>query len=269
LKNETDMAFRRRALTVFEYLELTDGDRLLECGCGRGFYLNMIRELSRCEATGIELDPPVIAVARDKVGSRGVSLLRADITRLPFRDAQFNKILFSEVLEHIPDDRRALEEIRRVLEPGGVVAVTVPNARYPLLWDPLNRVLEDLFDRPIRTGIFSGIWANHERLYTKTQLEKVARDAGFTIEDLRPLTYYCFPFSHNIVYGFGKELLERGLLPKKIAVASDRFTYDENKGSLLNPVNLMRSIFLAIDKLNDRYPSDDRSVVLAMKLRKL
>ena len=43
LANEADMAFRRRVATIFEWLQPAPGDRILDAGCGRGFYLNFLR----------------------------------------------------------------------------------------------------------------------------------------------------------------------------------------------------------------------------------
>ena len=52
--------------------------------------------------------------------------MQGDGTRLPFADGTFDRIIASEVLEHIPDDQAALDELARVLRPGGTMAVTVP-----------------------------------------------------------------------------------------------------------------------------------------------
>lgn len=268
LSNETDMMFRRRAFILFSYLGLKPEDVVLEAGCGRGFFLNMARALSPCCLTGVELDAEVLEEARRSLAHKEVELLSADIQQLPFSDAAFDKVLFTEVLEHIPDDKRALQEIFRVLRPGGTLALSVPNARYPFLWDPINWVLEATIGRPIRQGILSGIWANHERLYQVEELQEKVREAGFVVEEARLATYFCVPFAHNIVYGIGKELLVAGLLPKSLSTAADRFAYSENKGSLLNPINLARRVFLAVDRLNDDLPMSHSSVVITLKARK-
>src|SRR5690606_33049497 len=55
-------------------------------------------------------------------------LQRADATQLPFADNTFDKIICSEVLEHLPDYQQVLAEIRRVLKPGGLLAISVPRA---------------------------------------------------------------------------------------------------------------------------------------------
>ena len=84
----------------------------------------------------------------------------------PYADASFDRVLLTEVLEHLTDDAVGLRELYRVLKPGGVLTVTVPAARYSGWYDPINRAAEAVTGRPIRTGPFAGIWANHRRLYT-------------------------------------------------------------------------------------------------------
>ena len=67
--------------------------------------------------------------------------MAGDALSLPFPDATFDRVICSEVLEHIPDDRGAMREILRVLRPGGTAAVTVPRfgARAGVL-GPVRRV---------------------------------------------------------------------------------------------------------------------------------
>ena len=52
--------------------------------------------------------------------------IRGSAYELPFADASFDKIIAAEVLEHLPEDGRAMRELARVLKPGGAIAVTVP-----------------------------------------------------------------------------------------------------------------------------------------------
>ncbi len=57
---------------------------------------------------------------------RFVGVLRGDATKLPFADGTFDRVVTSEVLEHIQDDVGAIAELARVLKPGGTLGVTVP-----------------------------------------------------------------------------------------------------------------------------------------------
>ena len=269
-RNEADMAFRKRVQTIFEWIEPTDDKVILDMPCGRGFYLNMIRYVSNCKLVGADLDWDVIQKARRNVGHLPDILINnANIYALPYPDNSFDGVILSEVLEHIDDDVAGLKEIYRVLKPGGVVAITVPNADYPFWWDPINKTLEFLFKRPIRHGTFAGIWANHVRLYRRDQLRDAVLGAGFILEEQRAFTHDCFPFIHNLVYGIGKPLLESGLLPENMANAADRTTFDKNDGSLLNPINLGIKVLNFFDRNNPiSEPVGRATVNQAAKARK-
>jgi ubiquinone/menaquinone biosynthesis C-methylase UbiE len=268
-RNEADMAFKKRVETIFEWVNPTDDSVILDMPCGRGFYLNMFRYISQCQIVGADLDWDVILKAQANVGHLGIPLHNTNIYALPYADNTFDAVIYSEVLEHVDDDQTALKEAYRVLKPNGVLAITVPHANYPFWWDPINKTLETLFNTHIQHGMFAGIWANHVRLYTMPQLRQQVGQAGFIIEQERSFTHHCFPFIHNLVYGIGKPLLERGALPKNMATAANRLTFDDNQGSLLNPINLGLKVFNFFDRKNTINESPDRSTVnLAMKGRK-
>lgn len=269
-RNEADMAFRKRVETIFEWVEPKDDSVILDMPCGRGFYLNMLRYVSKARLIGADLDEEVIHKARENVGHLdGLALLRANIYNLPFPDATFDAVILSEVLEHIDDDVAGLKEAFRVLKPGGVAAITVPNANYPFWWDPINKSLETVFGTHISRGPFAGIWANHVRLYTPEQLRNTALGAGFVVEKERAFTHHAFPFIHNIVYGFGKPLLERGALPKAMAKTADRTQFDQPDAARYNPVRIGLSLFNWFDRRNVLDEPPGRSTVnLALKARK-
>lgn len=270
-RNEADMAFKKRVRTIFEWIAPEDGDRILDIPCGRGFYMNMLRYAYEVEVIGADLDWDVMLKAQTNLNGRygPVPLHHASIYELPYATNTFDSAIASEVLEHLDDDVAGLREIYRVLKPGGVVAITVPNADYPFLWDPINRTLEHVTGRHIQNGPFAGIWANHVRLYTAQQLRQSVADAGFIVEEERAFTHECFPFIHNIVYGFGKPLLESGLLPDSMATAANRITFEENDGSRLNPINFGLSVFNWFDRNNPISEPPGRATVnLAVKGRK-
>ncbi len=249
--NEADMAYRRRVKTIFEWLKPQDSDHILDGGCGRGFYPRFIRHVTKATVTGVELDWLPLSIAKRTLHcDPAVGLAKANLYALPFGDAIFDKAILSEVLEHVDDDIRALKEVKRVLRPGGLIAITVPNANYPFWWDPLNRTLEDVFNTKIRKGPLSGLWANHVRLYTEEQLRYAVTVAGLNIIAERAFTHYSFPFIHNIVYGFGKEVLEAGLLPSRMASAADRHNLSGERGGILNPVNIGLTMFEWFDQKN-------------------
>ena len=128
-------------LTVdYDRLDLRPGMTVLDLGCGEGRHAF---EAYRRGASVVALDWGVAEVgttkqwlgaiaeageagrAGDGVAAR-YEVVRGDLLALPFPDASVDRIMASEVLEHIPDDVTAMAEIFRVLKPGGRVAVTVP-----------------------------------------------------------------------------------------------------------------------------------------------
>ncbi len=128
-------------LTVdYDLLDLRPGMTVLDLGCGEGRHAF---EAYRRGARVVAVDRGVSEVETTKrwlgamaeAGEGGVSgdgeaaryaVVRADLLALPFPDGSVDRVIASEVLEHIPDDTTAIAEIARVLKPGGTVAVTVP-----------------------------------------------------------------------------------------------------------------------------------------------
>ena len=237
--NEADPAFRRRAVWIGSNLwQRFRGEthRLLDIGCGRGFYLPLYHSLG-ASITGVERDAEPFSAATLQAKRYDASVLQASADRLPFGDASFDAVVMSEILEHLPSPALALTEARRVLCDEGLLLITVPNANYPLLWDPINWLLERTTGKPIRTGPLAGIWANHERLYDAKRLTEEVEAAGFRVRELVYHTHSCLPFVHNIVYGLGKPLLEKRLLPGKWAQSAERGIDDTTALRRFNPVS--------------------------------
>jgi SAM-dependent methyltransferase len=214
-----------------------------------GFYLMTMGKLRALQLVGLDGDMERLHWARrERVPA---SLLRGDIFKLPVAAGAFDKVLFSEVLEHLSDDCRGLQEIHRVLKPGGILALSVPHARYPFWWDPINATWTRLGGQPIRSGPIAGIWSNHERLYEPQELIEKIHAAGFALEAVEEQTHYSFPFIHFLVYGIGKPLIENNLLPDSLRTSADRFRGQSNRGNLLNPINLGVGVFRYFDRRNE------------------
>jgi len=253
LEKEPDPAFARRAKIIFENLDLKGKEKVLEIGCGRGFYLKTLKTVwPGLNITGIDVNQKYLDKARNFLEGLDVKLIVGDATKLPFKNQTFDRIIASEVLEHIPNDQKAIYEMHRVLKPGGIVLITVPNKNYPFLWDPLNWTLERIFKTHIPSNIWwlAGIWADHVRLYDKEGLKSKLEKAGFEVEKTWRATHYCFPFSHFLFYGIGKNLVERGFCQ-----SCNRFG-NGGRRSFLNKIFLWP--IKKIDKLNeinDRFSS--------------
>ena len=231
--NRADIAFRRRVTTIMGWIAPETGTRVLDVPCGRGFYLERYRHLEPATTLiGIELDDTIRLA---QAALPGAAPGRAAVERLPFRDDTFDAAICSEVLEHVPDDAVALGEVTRVVRPGGEIAITVPHAEYPFWWGPINRTLEHTTGRHVSRGPLAGIWANHVRLYRRDELVGVARRCDLELVEVRSFAHHCMPFSHHLVYGIGKPLPDRRLVPRPLAGAADRHRFDETP-SRWNPL---------------------------------
>jgi len=116
-------------------LGLEDGMRLLDLGCGAGRHLHAAYYFARIDAIGVDIKLADVERTRAGFGSipdmeanshRWFGLAAADARRLPFPNASLDRVICSEVLEHVPDFVAVLAECARTLRPGGRLGISVP-----------------------------------------------------------------------------------------------------------------------------------------------
>jgi SAM-dependent methyltransferase len=159
----------------FDRLGVLEGDRFLDLGCGFGRHAFAA---ARRGAAVVALDAgrdEVVQVrsvlgamveagelSADRVRAGGV---QGNALVLPFADGTFDRIVASEVLEHIPDDATAIAELVRVLRPGGTMAVTVPRCGPEVV----NWLLSDAYHN---------VPGGHIRIYRRAELTRRVSAAG-------------------------------------------------------------------------------------------
>jgi len=125
--NHPNFAFRyieqKRISKLIELAEIKSTDKVLEVGCGAGHILEQIK---MGELYGIDISDIQIQRAMKRLGSK-VKLSKAPGEKIPFEDKFFDKILCSEVVEHVLDPREVLKEMSRVLKDDGILSLSIPN----------------------------------------------------------------------------------------------------------------------------------------------
>lgn len=141
-------------------------------------FLKRFRKLKNTDYTTTDLLSPIADV-------------KADICDLPFEDNSYDVILCNHVLEHIPDDTKAMQELYRVMKPGGYGIFQIPQ--------DLNRAItfedDSITDKTERAKIFGQY--DHVRIYGRDYFEKL-RTIGFRVEEVD----YTAPLSDEIIDKF-------------------------------------------------------------------
>ena len=123
----------RRIGRIAEYLHLSPEDVILETGCGPGTTASALASFCR-RVVAADYMPLAVELARQRNLPSNVDLLCADLAHLPYPGGTFEKIIFSEVVEHLEEPAIVLRELFRVLKPGGLMAVTTWPSRACISW---------------------------------------------------------------------------------------------------------------------------------------
>lgn len=124
--------FHSRFESVFGALDPKRGESILELGCGSGYYSKKIVS-RKAILTTTDISENYVKQTKKFVGKSGrANYLVADATKLLFNSNSFDKVLFTEVIEHIPNYEKSLKEIKRVLKPGGQLIISTPSRYSPM-----------------------------------------------------------------------------------------------------------------------------------------
>lgn len=103
---------------------------VLDIGCGTGERTFIAQRHAGCTIDGIDVSAVAVGQAQNRFGSHALNFLQGDITALPFQDCAFDNAFMLAVIEHVTDTATLMQEIRRVVKPGGKVFVTVTENDY-------------------------------------------------------------------------------------------------------------------------------------------
>jgi ubiquinone/menaquinone biosynthesis C-methylase UbiE len=229
LKYSLTTRFKERQ--ILRLLDIKPGDRLLDVGCGIG-YLSGLAKARGAEIVGIDMSHHALAHARAQVAG---GFVNAGAGELPFAADSFDKVIFADVIEHVPDDRQALGEIVRVAKRDAQIVISTP-------------ALE---------GIFTETWIKTYLHGEEDEFQKNYRE-GYTTDSLRALMQDCAIGNTHVAYT-NFVLSELLLGVTKLAYGSQKARYN-SQADLVDVADswlfkiykhLVFPIFLALGRIEE------------------
>jgi SAM-dependent methyltransferase len=167
-----DIASRTMAIESMKLLQSRRNPIILDVGCSSGFLVeDLLREIPQAAVIGADYLPNVVLSAARRV--RSTPFLQFDLRNCPLANDCLDGVTALNVLEHIDDDCKALQEIHRILRRGGLAHIEVPA-------DPSSF---DLYDEVLM----------HFRRYRLRNLTTRALEAGFAILKATHLGFFVYP----------------------------------------------------------------------------
>ncbi|HEV2884103.1 MAG TPA: class I SAM-dependent methyltransferase [Pyrinomonadaceae bacterium] len=169
-------------VTTFE--EYRKNNRILDVGCGAGSFLEAAAR-NNWEAFGVE----VSSTASEHIRNRGYDVFCGELQNAGYPDGHFDVVIASEVLEHVPNPRAMLEEISRVLRPGGLLWATTPHGR-------------GVSGRVLGLGWSTVCPPEHLQLFSVASISRLLTETGF--EHIKLATHGTNPF--ELIHGLRRRV---------------------------------------------------------------
>lgn len=155
-------------------------ERVLDLGCGNGNVIAALREKIPVEYYGLDLSEKMVEEAGCRLGDE-IDLRVGDAEHMPYEDRMFDLIICNASFHHYPHPKRALEEMRRVLRPGGVL----------ILGDPTLRigVLAKIFNCFIKYSNSGDAY-----IWRRKEITRLFGDKGFKVKEWKYVNKKAFVF---------------------------------------------------------------------------
>jgi SAM-dependent methyltransferase len=185
---------RRQAEMLAGILDGRTGARIVDVGCGDGFALAIAAERNAGHHfTGLDWS----AGSLTQAAARGLDVLRAAIdTSLPIRSCSVDVVIMSEVIEHLVDTDSAMEEVHRILKPGGSLLLSTPNLAAWFNRGLLAVGVQPVFSEVSLRQVFGrpgAQVAGHLHMFTRRALVEFLAAYGLESTEVRGACYHDVP----------------------------------------------------------------------------
>ncbi len=228
--------YDRAVKNMLKLMEVPAGATVLDGGCGPGVHsIRVARAGYKVQA--IDISETMLTQAKQRVANAGLSdsvaFQQEDLTKLSFPNASFDYVFSWGVIIHIPTIERALDELARIVAPGGKLALYVTNKA---AWDhKIEAGLRMLLNKPLdgmqHLPLGDGIWYDYhgEKLWVwrvdTNALKQYLGDRGFTCK-------------HQVIGEFTEIQRRVSGFPRKILLHLNNFCYDMRFAPAAGATNL-------------------------------
>ena len=180
----------RKFEEIIKHLDFKDGGNVIEVGCGTGPYVAYLSSLNKHPLIiASDISPKILLQAKKRVEYEGikdsVQYVACDMQFCPFKDNFFDNILATQVIEHVPDDEKGLDELYRILKKDGLLIISTDNKK---------NYISKILDFPLKiTCIILGIkreFKFYHRDYSPIEFKKKIEMMDFEV-----LKFSTFRFS--------------------------------------------------------------------------
>ena len=157
-----------------KYLKRINAGHLLDVATGEGdFLLFLLESFSSVDsATGLDINPENIKIARQKIGRQKVDLLQGNVRKLPFEDNYFDTVTVSNSLHHFENPLKSIQSMLRVLVPGGLLVIN------ELINENLNAAQQAHFEyHSLKAEIDNATGSYHRKIYNKDEILEIVRES--------------------------------------------------------------------------------------------
>lgn len=225
------IATRIRNSYFIKYLTPNSNDNILEVGCGVGYFCQLLYKYGP-KIYGVDVSSESIEYCKRNIDG---DFTIGDAESLDYEDHYFEKILCTEVLEHVEDDKKALKEMYRVLKPNGSLVMTIPT-QDGIFGAKIKNIMHSHGEGP----------GKHEREgYSKKEIIELFESVGFKVDKIR----YTMVFFTEIFMGITK--IVYSIKTKDDHLDSQSEVQEVSNSLLFKILKIIFPVFLLISKLDD------------------